>query len=140
MYVCLAYLPYEDESLFTGGNANNNNKKKEKGLPNGHLSATPLNGHKEVNGATNSNESSDAEKDREAKEMAAAEKQQEEGGTTSPDKDEKTESEDLLELLQDTGFTVKILSPGVDPLSIQVKLKFLEKKIANFLILKLLLD
>lgn len=47
--------------------------------------------------------------------------------------EEKTESEDILEILQDVGFNVQILSPGVEPLTIQVSSMELVQEIHQLL-------
>jgi protein TIF31 len=85
----------------------NNNSKKEKvnEMVNGH--------HKDKNGNTelnaNSNESS------------------------SKAEDGSAEESDVLEIIQDVGFSVQILSPGVEPLTIQVSSMELVQEIHQLL-------
>uniref|UniRef100_A0A336MJK7 Clustered mitochondria protein homolog n=1 Tax=Culicoides sonorensis TaxID=179676 RepID=A0A336MJK7_CULSO len=97
-----------------GGNnkKTKNQPKSEQQLTNGHIQ----NGHKE--GGSDSDSGIVANNDTEK------------SGNT----DEKTESnEELLEILQDVGFTVQILSPGVEPLSIQVSSMELVQEIHQLL-------
>lgn len=121
--------------MFTG----NGGKKKEKEQKIQQTAAV-LNGHAEVNGHANGHsqsDQSDSEK-QDSKTKDVDPKQQDDANesttkSNSDDKDEKTDAEDLLELLQDVGFTVQILSPGVEPLSIQVSSMELVQEIHQLL-------
>lgn len=117
----------------------NGNKKKDKAATSS--AATLVNGHSDtVNGHANGHsqsDNSDTEKQDGAATKTEENKNEDESksnsNANSDDKDDKTDAEDLLELLQDVGFTVQILSPGVEPLSIQVSSMELVQEIHQLL-------
>lgn len=94
----------------------NNNPKEEvkeeetEKLSNGH---SELNGHTELNGHSTEEDAKTTE--------------------TENEDDKNAVDSDVLEIMQDVGFTVQVLSPGVEPLSIQVSSMELVQEIHQLL-------
>lgn len=98
-----------------------NNKKPKSNAP--HEKENLLNGHTEMNGHSTTDDAATAAKPAEP----AAEKKDE------IDANGLGEDADGLEIMQDVGFSVQILSPGVEPLAIQVSSMELVQEIHQLL-------
>uniref|UniRef100_A0A182ML33 Clustered mitochondria protein N-terminal domain-containing protein n=1 Tax=Anopheles culicifacies TaxID=139723 RepID=A0A182ML33_9DIPT len=96
--------------------------EKEK-IGNGHVEQNGLNGHlsSEESDAVTANDGGAEDKNAG---VAGG------GGTTEPS---TTGDDDVMKLMQETGFTVQVLSPGVEPLSIQVSSMELVQEIHQLL-------
>lgn len=98
-----------------------NNKKQPKSEK-----ETLSNGHTEMNG-----HSSDDVADTKA--AAGTNTETAVAKTDEKDANETTDESDVLEIIQDVGFSVQILSPGIEPLSIQVSSMELVQEIHQLL-------